>query len=86
MKIILDCSEKITESINDFYGKHHLVIANERIDADQILSLFCFILANSSIPNIYSHLFIVDHFATHNQNISVSGYYSSVLACALAQL
>ena len=53
------------------------------IDADQILSVFCYILANTNIPHIYSHIFILDNFSSDQQLISVSGYYFSVLTCAL---
>ena len=56
------------------------------LDADQILSVFCYIIASTKIPHLHSHLFILEHFATDHQLISVTGYYYSVLTCAIEQL
>lgn len=56
------------------------------LDADQILSIFCYILAANSLENIHANLFLIQHFATENQMISVTGYYYSVLTIAIEQL
>ena len=61
-------------------------IKNEVLDADQILSIFCYILTVQPLKNLHSHLFIIEHFATDHQLISVTGYYYSVLTCAIEQL
>lgn len=56
------------------------------LDADQVLSIFCFVLSTSPLENIHSNLFMIQHFATENQMISVTGYYYSVLTIAVEQL
>lgn len=86
MKIIMDTSEKMTESIRDFYNRNEIRLKNVVLDADQILSLFCYIIASTKIPHLHSHLFILEHFATDLQLISVTGYYYSVLTCAVEQV
>ncbi len=56
------------------------------LDADDMLSIFCYILANSRVQHIHSHLFLIENFSTDHQLISVTGYYYSVLTCALEQI
>ena len=56
------------------------------LDADQVLSIFCYIIVGSKISNIFTHLFILDHFSTSSQMISIFGYYLSVMNCAVEQL
>ena len=58
-------------------------IKNSMLDADQVLSIFCYILSMNRVPNIYAHMFIIEQFATEHQKISMSGYYFSVLECAI---
>lgn len=53
------------------------------IDADQILSIFCYILSVNKIDYINSHMFIIDQFATDQQKMSMAGYYFSVISCAI---
>lgn len=53
------------------------------MDADQVLSVFCYVLTLNRIPDLYTHMFLVEQFATEHQKISISGYYFSVLECAI---
>lgn len=82
----MECSEKITECVGKFYSNNNMDIKHEVLDADQILSIFCYILTVEPLKNLHSHLFMVEHFATDHQLISVTGYYYSVLTCAIEQL
>ena len=86
MKVIMECSEKITECVAEFYNSNNMEVKHEVLDADQILSIFCYVLSVSAIKDLHSHLFIIEHFATDHQLISVTGYYYSVLTCAIEQL
>lgn len=56
------------------------------LDADQILSIFCYIIVGARVEHLHSHLFMLENFATDHQLISVTGYYYSVLTCALEQI
>jgi hypothetical protein len=56
------------------------------LDADQVLSIFCYIIVKARVEHLHSHLFILDNFATSNQMISMTGYYLSVITCAVEQL
>lgn len=59
MKIIMSCSEKITKCISRFYESNGLKSEHWVLDADQILSIFCYILANARVPHLHTHLFIL---------------------------
>lgn len=56
------------------------------LDADQVLSIFCYIIVGAKVEHLHSHLFILDNFATSHQMISMTGYYLSVMNCAVEQL
>ena len=86
MKDIMECSEKITECVSEFYANNNMDVRHEMLDADQILPIFCYILTVIPVSHLQSHLFMVEHFATDHQLISVTGYYYSVLTCAIEQL
>lgn len=55
------------------------------IDADQVLSIFCYVLSLNRVPDLHSHMFMIDQFSTEHQKISMSGYYFSVLECAIEE-
>ena len=56
------------------------------LDADQVLSIFCYLIVGTKIEHLHSHLFIMDNFSTSSQMISIFGYYLSVMNCAVEQL
>jgi hypothetical protein len=56
------------------------------LDADQVLSIFCYIIVGGKISHLHTHLFMLDSFSTSNQMISIFGYYLSVMNCAVEQL
>ena len=56
------------------------------MDADQVLSIFCYLVARAKITDIHTHLYILEQFATQHQMISATGYYYSVITGAIEQL
>lgn len=86
MKTITACSEIIPQVIDRFYSENDLPREHWLLDADQMLSLFCYMIVKADIPNLHAHLFILENFSTSHQKMSVSGYYMSVLGCAVEQL
>ena len=86
MKIILTCSEMINKEIEKFYDVNALQREKWVLDADQVLAVFCYVIVSAKIEHLHSHLFILDHFSTNSQMISIFGYYLSVMNCAVEQL
>lgn len=86
MKAIVTCSEAISNEIEAFYQRNGLKKEKWMLDADQVLSIFCYILVHAQVPHLLSHIFILENFATSHQMISIGGYYLSVINCAIEQL
>jgi hypothetical protein len=59
MKAIVTCSEGITNEIERFYEQNGLRKEKWMLDADQVLSIFCYILVHAKVENLLSHLFIL---------------------------
>jgi hypothetical protein len=49
MKVIVGCSESITSEIERFYERNGLRKEKWVLDADQVLSIFCYILVGARI-------------------------------------
>jgi ribosomal protein L37E len=86
LKVIVNCADKITVCINEFYKGNRLDSKHSMIDADQVLSIFTYILCMSRVRNIGVHLRIIENFSSSEQLLSVTGYYFSVLLCAAENL
>lgn len=56
------------------------------LDPDQVLSIFCYLIVGARVEHLHTHLFILENFISSHQQISGSGYYLSVLRCAVEQL
>jgi len=81
LKTIVKVAELLTESIESFYGEigfHR----RDKLDADQTLSIFMYIVAHSNLDNLIVNCKIIQEFTTPNILNSVSGYYAITLeAC-----
>lgn len=83
LKVIVGCADKITRCINEFNRMNGIPSKQSMIDADQVLSIYSYILCQSRVRNIEIHLRMVENFSSEEQLLSVTGYYYSVLLCAV---
>lgn len=56
---------------------------NEAVNADEVLSIYCYIIAKANVSSLLSHLYILENFATPYQEMSAAGYYWTVMMCAI---
>ena len=56
------------------------------LDADQVLSIFAYIIAAARVEHLHTQLFLLDNFANGFQMINMTGYYMAVLNCAVEHL
>ena len=56
------------------------------LDPDQVISIISYVIVNSGVEGLLGQLFILDNFATDHQQITVTGYYLSVVSAAVEQL
>jgi len=81
LKAIVKVAELITKSIERFYMRYGLLNSN-KLDADQTLSIFLYIVTKSGLSDLTAHCRIIEKFSTNNVLNSVSGYYATTLeAC-----
>lgn len=57
MKAIMSCSENISTEIENFYEREGMVREKWVLDADQVLSIFCYIISRARVEHLHSHLF-----------------------------
>lgn len=86
LKVIVGCADKITRCINEFNRLNGIPLKQSMIDADQVLSIFTYILCQSRVRNVEAHLQIIENFSNEEQLLSITGYYYSVLLCAVENL
>ena len=56
------------------------------MDADDVLSLFSFLVSKAGIFNLYTHCRIIERFLTDNIMNSVNGYYLVTMQASLQHL
>jgi hypothetical protein len=60
----MSCAERITRCIHDFYNLNNIVGKPSLMDADQVLTIFSYVVIKSQIANISSHLDIIENFSS----------------------
>jgi ribonucleotide reductase beta subunit family protein with ferritin-like domain len=78
-------SEIINEEINRFYEKIKIEM-KKTLGGDEILLLFIYVTAKSQLNNFYTHLKLIENFATSHILNSISGYYFVTLQVCLGHL
>lgn len=81
MKTIVKVAELINISIQEFY-KIFKINKSFKLDADQTLSIFIYIVVKAGVKSLATHIKIIEKFTTSNVLNSISGYYATTLeAC-----
>ena len=83
MKAITKCVELIHEAIEKFYDFYNINV-EVKLNADEILSIFIYLVAQAKIENIISECEFIKMFSTENAMNSLSGYYLVTLEAAFS--
>ena len=85
MMLISTISLEITECVNEFWmGFEHIIQANNlNIDADELMSLFIYIMIKSELTDLLIHLRMIKDFTTSSSKSSMVGYYYVTLEASL---
>lgn len=59
LKVMISCAEKVSACMKEFYQSNSLEVKKSIVDADQILSIFEYIIVNSKVSELYTHLDII---------------------------
>jgi len=82
LKILAKVVKLINKSTEKFYKRFDLE-CGRKLDPDETLSLFVYLLARSELKNISVHYRIIEKFSTNNILNSISGYYAVTLQAAM---
>lgn len=79
-------AEMITCCITQFYRLNGIETKMSLMDADQVLTIFSYIVMKSRVENLLSHLDIIETFSSEDQQMSAIGYYYSVILSSVENL
>jgi hypothetical protein len=82
----MSCAERITKCIHDFYRLNNIVGKPSLMDADQVLTIFSYVVIKSQLVDISNHLDVVENFSSEDQLMSATGYYYSVILSSVENL
>ena len=85
MMIIASISNEITDCINDFWGQLESYIKKDLlgIEAEQIVTIFIYIIIQSGIIDIFVHCKMIQFFTTCTTKSSTIGYYYSTVEASI---
>jgi hypothetical protein len=85
MRLISKIPDQITLSVNDYWKDLKTVITKSllNIDADELMSIFIFIVIQSQFPEILIHNEIIKNFTTCSTKNSMDGYYYVTLEASI---
>ena len=85
MMIIASISNEITDCINDFWSKLENYIKKDLlgIEAEQIVTIFIYIIIKSGIIDIFVHCKMIQFFTTCTTKSSTIGYYYSTVEASI---
>jgi len=82
LKVLAKVVKLINKSTEKFYKRFGLE-CGRKLDPDETLSLFVYLLARSELKNVSAHYRIIEKFSTNNVLNSISGYYAVTLQAGM---
>ena len=88
MMIIASISNEITDCINDFWTEMENFIKKDflGIEAEQIMTIFIYIIIKSGITDIFVHCKMIKYFTTCTTKASMIGYYYSTIEASITYI
>lgn len=81
MLIIATMSAQITKCVNDFWDKNSELMTKSllNIDADELMSIFIYLIIKAQIPDLFIHTSFIKYFTTTATKSTMMGYYFTTL-------
>ena len=88
MMIIASISNEITDCINDFWTEMENYIKKDflGIEAEQIMTIFIYIIIKSGITDIFVHCKMIKYFTSCTTKSSMIGYYYSTIEASITYI
>jgi len=86
LQYIIDTTRRICECIDDYWKLSDISREKLVINADQILSVFIYIVLQARIANLNSHLKLINEFVSKEVLIGNGGFYMATIAASLEHI
>ena len=86
LQCIMDTTRRICECIDDYWKNSDISRDKLIINADQILSIFIYVVLKAKITNLNSHVRLINEFVRDEVLFGNSGYYTSTVAASLEHI
>lgn len=85
MAVIASISNEITDCVNDFWKDMEKIITSSllNIDADELMSIFIYIIIKAQMPNLIIHMKMIKEFTTCITKTTMMGYYFVTLDASI---
>jgi hypothetical protein len=85
MILIATLASEITECVNEFWKDFENIVTSDllSIDADELMTIFIYVLIKSNMPNLLIHAKFIKEFTTSNSKSTMIGYYFTTLEAAI---
>ena len=85
MILIATLASEITECVNEFWKDFENIITSSllNIDADELMTIFIFVVIKSHMPDLLIHSKIIKEFTTSNSRSTMIGYYFTTLEASI---
>lgn len=85
MMLIGTISSEITECVNNYWKNFEKIITSSllNIDADELMTIFIYIIIKSQMPELLVHTKFIKEFTTSTTRSSMMGYYYTTMEASL---
>lgn len=85
MILIATLASEITECVNEFWKDFENIITSSllNIDADELMTIFIFVVIKSHMPDLLIHSKFIKEFTTSNSRSTMIGYYFTTLEASI---
>ncbi len=85
MAVIASISNEITDCVNDFWKDMEKIITTSllNIDADELMSIFIYIIIKAQMPSLIVHMKMIKEFTTCITKTTMMGYYFVTLDASI---
>ena len=83
---IMDTTRRICECIDDYWKHSDISCDKLVINADQILSVFIYVVLQARITNLNSHVRLINEFVRDEVLFGNCGYYTATIAASLEHI
>lgn len=85
MILVATLASEITECVNEFWKDFENIVTSAllSIDADELMTIFIYVIIKSNMPDLLIHAKFIKEFTTSNSKSTMIGYYFTTIEAAI---